>query len=364
DLSLRSCSLKVGLLIMITKRYFLSFSLLIFFLGCTKEHEGLTYQFATKEEAKIQLFPYEHNWLINPEKVCFIQDLVLIYADEEHLDHYFYLYNREGNFLASFGNKEGEHLLYNPQCDCQFIQQEDQLEFVSYDHGSHYLTFFDIKAILEGKTEIVTRTIRGPNLYMPKGIYFNPAHHSILGLGGGANGVVFNYDIAKKELHWSTEKPVITKNYSKAVTDLIFTASSSIDAENNVLSIAYILFNRLDQYNLQGQFLHSIYYEDIEQINPIIVNDFPDPRNKLQYTHVQSKYGYHYIVYQGHASSEADGNNPPQLHIINYDGQPIKALQLPYHIQDFTLMNQDELMLVLKTEKDTHPQLYTLKIDF
>lgn len=349
---------------MTTRNTILSIVLLCLFGNCKKEQIGLTYQFEHFELAKFQPLPYENKWVMSPTKVCLVDDLILLFVAEEHVDHYFHLYKNDGSFIASFGDKEGPNGFHQAHCYCQFIKEEDQLNLVTYDSGTRYIRLIDLNAVKVGSTDIFTNSFTGPELYLQKGIYLNKANQSVFGLGGGANGVVFNYKLQTKELYWNTEKPLTNKNYSRAVTDLIYTANSSVDSENNIFSVAYVLFNRIDQFDLEGNFLHSVYYKDIEKTEPIIVNNFPAPANKIRYSHIQSGYGYHYIIYQGHSRTNEEETHNWQLHIIDYKGRAIKAIELPYSFEDFALIDQNNLIFLFQKEDDTYNQLYTLKIDF
>lgn len=345
-------------------KFILILAVLFSLTDCGKEPVGNTYQFETLAIADLQSFTFDNKFNINPSRVCLTEKFILLYSDEAHVNHYFHLYKHDGSYITSFGAKEGPNSFYQADCFCQFIKQDDNLSLVSYDYTTNYITEIDLNAVLNGHSDILTSSYKAPDMYMPKSIYFNKNSNSIFGVGGGANGVAFNFNINKKELFWSAEKPLIDKNYSQHVTDLIYTANSSIDEENNIFSIAYTLFNRIDQYDLNGNFQQSIYYQQIEDIEPIIINDFPDPANKIQFSNINSKYGYHYLIYHGLSSNHDKKTYKTQIHIIDYAGRAIKAVQLPSYIADFALIDKNNLMFLMKIESDSLNNLYTLNIDF
>lgn len=335
---------------------FILFLFIIIASAC-KEDDVNIYEVKAYAKANIQEIKIKGLENLFATNICLFNNIAVV--ETNAVEDFFHVIDWKNKALLwSFGKPDGPNALVRPECNCQFIEENDSLRLVIINKARRlslvniYPQMDTINLMGSAKTYIM------PEMYLPKEVFLVDKGKKIIG-NGGVDGVIFSHDLDNRITTWSNNRPDISKKYERAIIDLIYTADAAVDYENQMIIVGYRLFNQISIFDFDGNFLNSIYYGKPKSIEPIIENSFPSMDNILYYgNHLVVKDEKIFSLYGGEpqrARRERESSGEAlfsYMHIVDYNGSLLNAIKIDRKIGKFDVQGNTVVAL---TDSDDNP---------
>lgn len=328
------------------------------FWGCQQDGNGI-YKVKSYNDVKATNVEIKGIDSIFAQQICYLDDVIL--AITRYGENSMHLIDtKKQELIMSFGKEEGPDNFGRPSCYCQVLKDKDSSLLVVRELKGNFVNLLDLKGLAETK-QVNRYRIEMPYIYLPKNIFLTNGRRDFVG-AAGANGIFYKFNRDSREVFYSSERPKLSSKHSYAATDLLYTTVSDIDEKNGIFATAFILFNRIDLYELNGKFLQSIYFEKKRQIDPIVENDWPSQENIKYYTDLKIKDGKIYLLYNGLNDFEIEDRDFAYIHVLDLNGNLVKALKIDKPIKRISLSDNSSTAYGVVYDDGGNSNIYKFEI--
>lgn len=340
-------------------RIFILICLIIALSSCKKE--GISYYVDNYETVESTPVFVEGLDSLFASRICLSDNTMLLQIN--YGEFYYHLIDLENKkLIKSFGTYEGPESFANPVCFCQFIKTENGKYFVVEELKGATVSVVNLDSLLEHDL-FKRKRYNLPPVYLPKSIFFVNDKQEMVG-GGGVDGMMFNYSINKQQIRWSNVRPQTEKKYPRHLTDFLYTAGSNIDSEQKIFVVAYVLFNRIDLFNFDGSHIRTIYFGRQKKIEPIMDENGPAQTNiNYFWNKLAVNKGLIFLDYRGKELSESYNLDYSLIHVIDLEGNLVKAIRVNQRINFFTVTEDNSMIFALTDKDDGKSNIIQIPLD-